>query len=55
MKRKRSRELEDSSDEDDEDPGVDGTCSDGTSTLSLQDQEVSSVYNNPAGISLMVC
>ena len=51
MKRKRPRELEDSSDEGDEDPGIDETYSDGTS----QELEASSVYNNPAGISLMFC
>ena len=58
MKRKRPCELEDSSDEEDEDPGVSESCSDGTSALSVQDQEASkltSVYNNPAGISSMFC
>ena len=57
MKRRRPRELEESSDEEDRDPGEDESCSDGSSTFSQREQEASSrrVYNNPAGIILMFC
>lgn len=39
MKRKRPREIEDSSDEEDEDPGLNESRSGGTSVVSQQDQE----------------
>ena len=57
MKRKSPRELKESSDEEDIDPGADESCSDGTSTFSQQDREASTrrVYDNPAEISLMFC
>ena len=42
MKRKRPREIEDSSDEEDEDPGLNESRSGGTSVVSQQDQEASS-------------
>ena len=57
MKRKRPRELDDSSDEDDEDPGLNESRIVRTSAVSQQDQEASKltgVYNNAAGISLML-
>ena len=54
MKRKRPRELDDSSDEDDEDPGLNESRIVGVSQQDQEASKLTGVYNNAAGISLML-